>query len=81
MLVRLIDFLKSKQITALFTSLTAGGSALEQSEVGVSSLMDTWLLLRIFELGGRAEPNHVHLKSPACPLESNARVPVDRPRD
>lgn len=52
MLMRLIDLLKSKQITALFTSLTAGGDFLEQSEVGVSSLMDTWLLLRSVELGG-----------------------------
>lgn len=52
MLMRLIDLLKSKQITAMFTSLTAGGDFLEQSEVGVSSLMDTWLVLRDFELGG-----------------------------
>ena len=47
MLMRLIDFLKSRQITALFTSLTAGGDDLEQTEVGISSLMDTWLLLRV----------------------------------
>ncbi len=52
MLMRLIDMLKSQQITALFTSLTGGGSFLEQSELGVSSLMDTWLLLRDVELGG-----------------------------
>ncbi|RPJ87644.1 MAG: circadian clock protein KaiC [Acidobacteria bacterium] len=49
MLTRLIDFLKNQQITSLFTSLTAGGTALEQSEVGISSLMDTWLLLRMLE--------------------------------
>jgi circadian clock protein KaiC len=52
MLMRMIDLLKSRQITAMFTSLTAGGDFLEQSEVGVSSLMDTWLLLRSVELGG-----------------------------
>ncbi len=45
MLTRVIDFLKNQSITAVFTSLTSGGGALEQSEVGVSSLMDTWLLL------------------------------------
>jgi circadian clock protein KaiC len=45
MLTRVIDFLKSRGVTAVFTSLTSGGSVLEQSEVGVSSLMDTWLLL------------------------------------
>jgi circadian clock protein KaiC len=44
MLTRVIDFLKSEGITAVFTSLTPGSSVPEQSEVGVSSLMDTWLL-------------------------------------
>ena len=43
MLMRLIDFLKAQQITALFTSLTHGGDALEQTQVGISSLIDTWL--------------------------------------
>ncbi|BBI99092.1 circadian clock protein KaiC [Ferrigenium kumadai] len=52
MLMRLVDFLKSRQITALFTSLTSGGSPSEQSEVGISSLIDIWLLLRNLEQGG-----------------------------
>ncbi len=52
MLMRLIDYLKDEQITALFTSLTGGGEFLEHSEVGVSSLMDAWLLLRDIESGG-----------------------------
>lgn len=63
MLMRLIDLLKDKQITALFTSLTSGGVALEQSEVGVSSLMDTWLLLRDIELGGERNRVMYVLKS------------------
>ncbi len=49
MLTRVIDFLKAQGVTSVFTSLTAGGSAMEQSEVGISSLMDTWLLLRMVE--------------------------------
>jgi len=49
MLTRVIDFLKSHGITAIFTSLTSGASVLEQSEVGVSSLMDTWLLLSMVQ--------------------------------
>lgn len=49
MLTRLIDYLKNQQVTALFTSLSEAGTALEQSEVGISSLMDTWLLLRMVE--------------------------------
>lgn len=53
MLLRLVDFLKGRGITAVFTSLThteAGSS--EESELGVSSLMDTWILLRDVEVAG-----------------------------
>ncbi len=52
MMTRIIDFLKNKQITTVFTSLTSGGDASEQSEVGISSLMDTWILLRNIETDG-----------------------------
>ncbi len=52
MVTRLIDVFKSRQITAMFTSLTSGDSAAEISEVGVSSLMDAWLLLRNLESNG-----------------------------
>jgi circadian clock protein KaiC len=51
-LLRLIDFLKEKQITALMTTLTGGGDAQEHTEVEISSLVDTWLLLRNIESGG-----------------------------
>ena len=52
-LMRLIDFLKKEQITTLFASLTHGDSKnLEVSQVGVSSLTDTWLLLRNVEFDG-----------------------------
>jgi circadian clock protein KaiC len=44
-----MDFLKSRQITALFNSLKAGDAAAEDSMVGVSSLMDNWLLVRNLE--------------------------------
>jgi circadian clock protein KaiC len=52
MLVRVIDYLKSQGVTTIFTSLTAGGNSLEQSEVGISSLMDAWLLVRMLESSG-----------------------------
>jgi circadian clock protein KaiC len=52
MAVRLIDMFKSRQITTLFTSLPSGDSADEMSQVGVSSLMDAWLLLRNLECNG-----------------------------
>ncbi len=63
MLARLVDLLKTRQITALLTSLTAGGNASEQSEVGISSLMDTWLLLRNLEYSGERNRGLYVLKS------------------
>ena len=52
MLTRLIDFLKTRQITAVFTSLTSARADAEDSEVGVSSLMDVWLLVKNIESNG-----------------------------
>lgn len=52
MLVRLMDFFKGAAITALLISLTRGGALLERTEVGISSLADTWILLRDIELDG-----------------------------
>ena len=52
MLTRLMEFLKTRQITALFTSLTGGATEVEDSEVGVSSLMDAWLLVKNIESNG-----------------------------
>jgi circadian clock protein KaiC len=52
MLTRLIDFLKVSQITGMFTSLTSSGGEIEDSEVGVSSLMDAWLLVKNIESNG-----------------------------
>jgi circadian clock protein KaiC len=46
MLVRLIDVLKMQQITTLFTNLTLNDAPAETTDVGVSSLMDSWLLLK-----------------------------------
>lgn len=63
MLARLIDYLKAKQITALFTNLSQAGGALEQTEFGISSLMDTWLLLRDIEIGGERNRGLYILKS------------------
>ena len=63
MLMRIVDFLKANQITALFTSLTSNESALESSDVGISSLIDTWLLLRDIELNGERNRGMYVLKS------------------
>jgi circadian clock protein KaiC len=52
MLIRLMDYLKSREITSIFTSLTATSDNLEQTDVGISSLIDTWILCRNQELNG-----------------------------
>ena len=63
MLSRLIDFLKANQITALFTNLSHASGPLELTEFGISSLMDTWLLLRDIEIGGERNRGLYILKS------------------
>jgi circadian clock protein KaiC len=63
MLIRLMDFLKLRGITAFFTNLTSGSQILERTEVSISSLVDTWLLLRDIELGGERNRAMYVLKS------------------
>ena len=63
MLMRLLDYLKTQQITGLFTNLTQGGGMLEQTEVSISSLIDTWLVLRAIDSGGERNRGLSVLKS------------------
>ena len=63
MLMRLIDLLKSRETTAVLTNLTAGGTTLEFTELGISSLIDTWILVRDIELGGERNRALYVLKS------------------
>src|SRR3990170_1843838 len=63
MLTRLIDFLKLQEITAILTNLTSGDEALEKTDVDISSLVDTWLLLRDLELDGERNRVMYVLKS------------------
>jgi circadian clock protein KaiC len=63
MLMRLIDFLKTHEVTALFTNLANGGSVVEQTEVAISSLIDTWLLLLNLDKGGERHRSISILKS------------------
>jgi circadian clock protein KaiC len=51
-LTLLIDFLKGEGITGFFTVLTENGGRLETSDVGISSLIDTWMLVRDIEVSG-----------------------------
>lgn len=73
MLTRLLDFLKMHQITAMFTSLTPGGTNLDQTELGVSSLMDTWLVVRNLESSGERNRALYILKSRGQPHSNQVR--------
>jgi circadian clock protein KaiC len=63
MMIRLIDFLKQRQITAFLTNLTSGGEALERTDVEISSIVDTWLFMRDIELDGERNRALYVLKS------------------
>jgi circadian clock protein KaiC len=50
--IRLIDFLRKNGILGFLVSLTNGANALEATDEGISSMVDTWLLLRDLESNG-----------------------------
>jgi len=62
-LMRLIDLFKSSQITVFFTDLLTVNGALEASEAGIPSLMDTWIELRTLENNGERNRALYILKS------------------
>ena len=63
MIIRLIDFLKQRGVTAFLTNLTSGGEALERTDVEISSIVDTWLFMRDIELDGERNGAMYVLKS------------------
>jgi circadian clock protein KaiC len=66
-LLRLVDYLKTRHITALFTSLTSGDAHEQTTDIGISSLMDTWILLRASEKQGQRHRGIYVLKSRGMP--------------
>jgi len=62
-LMRLLDTLKGEGITCLFTALNTGGGPMEASTVGISSLIDTWFLMRDIELDAERNRGIYILKS------------------
>jgi len=63
MMIRLIDFLKNNHITAFMTCLTHGRADLEHTQINISSLIDTWLLIRDMENDGERNRGLYVLKS------------------
>jgi circadian clock protein KaiC len=80
MLVRLIDFLKMHQVTGLFTSLTHGAVAVESTDTMISSLIDTWLLLRDVEINGERNRVLYVLKARGTPHSNQVREFLITPR-
>ena len=79
MLTRLLDYLKGLQITSIFNTLVEGGHAELQSEVGVSSLMDVWILLRNLEYNGERNRGLFILKARGSPIpikSANSSSPI-----
>src|ERR1700722_1051329 len=60
--MRLVDFLKQKEITVMLTDLKKA-EALERTEEAISSLVDTWLVLRDIESNGERNRGLHILKS------------------
>lgn len=73
-LMRLIDHLKQGGVTAIFTSLTNDSTAdLADSQLGVSSLMDTWILLSNIAANGERTRTLQVLKSRGMPHSHQVR--------
>jgi circadian clock protein KaiC len=73
MLIRLMDYLKGRKITSVFTNLTVNNNELEQTDIGISSLTDTWILCRDLELNGERNRCVYVLKSRGMPHSNQIR--------
>ena len=63
MLVRIIDFLQTEQISVMFTALSLNAIVNEQTDEGVSSLVDAWILVRDIEFNGERNRGLYVMKS------------------
>ncbi|GAA4323263.1 circadian clock protein KaiC [Flaviaesturariibacter amylovorans] len=63
MLIRLIDFLQQEGITVMFTALVFNNDSSLQADEGVSSLVDSWILVRDIESNGERNRGIYIMKS------------------
>ena len=63
MLIRLVDFLQNERITVMFTALALNNTLNEQTDEGISSLVDAWLLIRDIEFNGERNRGMYVMKS------------------
>lgn len=76
MVLRLVDALKEQQITVMLTSLSSGENSLEQNDAGISSLIDSWLLLTHIEVNGERNRGLYVFKSRGMPHSNQIREMV-----
>jgi circadian clock protein KaiC len=74
MLMRLVDFLKMRGVTALFCSLTASDEAQDAPDALISSLMDTWMMLTVDRKGDLRTHKLFVLKSRGMPHSDEVRM-------
>jgi circadian clock protein KaiC len=73
MMMRLIDFLKSRQITSVFTSLNSAKNNVDDSDTGVSSLIDTWISVKEVDAIGERNRSLYIMKSRGMPHSNQIR--------
>jgi len=73
MLTRLIDFLKTRGVTAVFASLSSSNEVPEATETLISSLMDTWILVAVDTIGDQRTRKLYVLKSRGMPHSDEVR--------
>jgi circadian clock protein KaiC len=73
MLTRLIDFLKTRGVTGMFTSLSGGNDSIEGSETLISSLMDAWIQVAVETSGAQRQRKLYVLKSRGMPHSDEVR--------
>ena len=73
MLTRVIDFLKTRGVTCLFTSLTTSAQTVEHTEAMISSLMDTWVLVAFDTIKTQRSRHLYVLKSRGMPHSDEVR--------
>jgi len=74
MLTRFVDYLKAEQITVLFTAaITVGSIARNPSDEGISSMVDTWIMVQDVERNDKRNRSLYVMKSRGMPHSKEVR--------
>jgi circadian clock protein KaiC len=74
MLTRFVDFLKTQHITVLFTAaITVGSIERNPSDEGISSMVDTWMMVQDIEVDAERTRSLCVMKSRGMPHSNEVR--------